>query len=224
MKKNLCLTFLLAIALTASSQDFAPLTWQTDLSSTANSTSVAQAEEYPVPRIAVHVNPVGYFLYGPVASLEVGLTKHLVLNGHVRLSGLGKMTKKTIYEDPESVLDNVSGTAFGGGPIYFFGNRLSKPYAGVLFEYDKANARYDKGQQWEWTQDDKTMLLMVTAGYRLRFKFGLFINFGVYGGYGSVKDHWEYKNSWVSSQDPDARYDKYNQPYINADVSIGFGF
>ena len=63
MKKNLCLTFLLAIALTASSQDFAPLTRQTDLSSTANSTSVAQAEEYPVPRIAVHVNPVGYFLF-----------------------------------------------------------------------------------------------------------------------------------------------------------------
>jgi hypothetical protein len=201
MKKNLCLTFLLVIALNASSQDFVP-----------------------VPRIAVHINPVGYFLYGPVASLEVGLTKHLVLNGHIRLSGLGEMTKKTIYEDPVSVLDNVSGTAFGGGPIYFFGNRLSKPYAGVLFEYDKANARYDKGQQWEWTQDDKTMLLMVTAGYRLRFKFGLFINFGVYGGYGSVKDHWEYKNSWVSSQDPDPRYDKYNQPYINADVSIGFGF
>jgi opacity protein-like surface antigen len=201
MKKNLCLTFLLVIALTASGQDFVP-----------------------VPRIAVHVNPVGYFMYGPVASLEVGVTKHLVLNGHVRLSGLGKMTKSTTYEDPESVLDNVSGTAFGGGPLYFFGKRLSKPYVGLLFEYDKAVARYDKDQLWEWTQDDKTMLLMVNAGYRFRFKFGLFINAGVYGGYGSVKDHYEYIDSWVSSQDTDPRNDKYNVPYMLAEVSIGFGF
>lgn len=224
MKKNLCLTFLLAVALTASSQDFAPLTWQNDSSSTPNSIYLSQAEEYPVPRIAVHVNPVGYFMFGPVASLEVGLTKHLVLNGHVRFSGLGKMTEETIYTDEEDIPYKLSGMAFGGGPVYFFGKRLSKPYAGIMFEYDKAKAWYEEGELWEWYQDDKTMLFMVNAGYRLRFKFGLFINAGVYGGFGSVKDHWEYIDSWVSSQDPSARNDKYNVPYIMADVSIGFGF
>jgi hypothetical protein len=224
MKKNLCLTFLLVIALTVSGQDFNPKTLKTDLSSTENSSSVAQAEEYSVPRIAVHVNPVGYFLYGPVASLEVGLTKHLVLNGHVRFSGLGQMTKTQIYTDEEDIPYKLTGMAFGGGPVYFFGKRLSKPYAGIMFEYDKAKAWYEEGQQWEWYQDDKTMLVMVNAGYRLRFKFGLFINFGVYGGYGPVKDHWEYIDSWVASQDPDPRNDKYNVPFINGEVSIGFGF
>jgi hypothetical protein len=61
-------------------------------------------------------------------------------------------------------------------------------------------------------EDDKTALVMVNAGYRLRFKFGLFINFGVYGGYGPVEDHWEYIDSWVASQDPDPGNDKYNVP------------
>jgi hypothetical protein len=225
MKKNLFLTILFAVALTASSQDFAPLAWQTDLSATPNSTYLAQAEEYPVPRIAFHVNPAGYFLFGPMASLEVGLTKHLVLNGHVRLSGLGKMTEETIYTDGEDIPYKMKGTAFGGGPVYFFGNKLSKPYAGIMFEYDNAEAGYAEGEVWEWFQNDKSMIVMVNAGYRLRFKWGLFVNFGVYGGYASVKDHWDYVDTvFGNAEDPSPRDDKFTRPYLNGEVSIGFGF
>jgi hypothetical protein len=184
----------------------------------------SQNEEYPVPRIAVHANPVGYFMFGPVVSLEAGLTKHLVLNGHVRFSSIGKMTKETIYTDEEDIPDELTGIAFGGGPLYFFGKRLSKPYAGILFEYDKADVKYATIEDWAWQQNDKSMLFMVNAGYRLRFKFGLFINAGIYGGVAKVKSHWDYIDIPYGSDDPSPRDQDLTKPYIQADISVGFGF
>jgi hypothetical protein len=69
------------------------------------------------------------------------------------------------------------------------------------------------------------MIVMVNAGYRLRFKWGLFVNFGVYGGYASVKDHWDYVDTvFGNAEDPSPRDDKFTRPYLNGEVSIGFGF
>lgn len=224
MKKIFSLTILLATAMVTSGQEYTSLAWQTNLPSTPGNLDLSRnAEEHPISRIALHVNPVGYFQFGPVTSLEFGLTKHLVLNTHVRFSSLGNLTEELIYIDEEERLDELSGIAFGGGPLYFFGKRMSKPYAGILFEYDEADALYEKGEDWEWTKNDKTMLLMVNAGYRFRFKWGLFINAGIYAGIGSVKDHWDYTDPAVRQYDPSPRDKKFMAPYGMLELSIGFG-
>jgi hypothetical protein len=98
------------------------------------------------PKWAVHSNLLGFVQFGPVVSTEYNFTRHFSLNAHARFPSVGALTK-ILYEadvDRGGRPDKLSGIAFGGGPIYFFNVKKDKAYAGILFEYEMADALYQK--------------------------------------------------------------------------------
>jgi len=193
------------------------------------------------PRWSLHSNLLGFVQFGPVVSLEYNFTRHITLNAHVRFPSVGALTKM-IYEadvDRGGRPDNFSGIAFGGGPLYFFNVKKDKAYAGILFEYEMADALYQEDYVNEWTQDNKKMILMLNSGYRFRFgqktiagshrqfdKFireGLFVNTGIYLGAEKNQYVWKY-NDPEADPDPTPREGTKIRPFGMLEVSVGLEF
>ena len=194
------------------------------------------------PRWGLHTNLLGFVQFGPVVSLEYNFTRHIALNAHARFPSVGALTKM-IYEadvDRGGRPDKFSGIAFGGGPIYFFDVKKDKAYAGILFEYEMADALYMEDYVNEWTQDNKKMILMLNSGYRFRFgqkiipgahrqfdKFireGLFVNTGIYLGAERNQYIWKYNDPDADNTDPTPREGKEIKPFGMLEVSVGLEF
>jgi hypothetical protein len=194
------------------------------------------------PRWAVHSNLLGFVQFGPVVSAEYNFTRHITLNGHVRFPSVGALTKM-IYEadvDRGGRPDKLSGIAFGGGPIYFFTVKKDKAYAGILFEYEMADALYQEDYVNEWSQDNRKMILMLNSGYRFRFgqklipgahrqfdKFireGLFVNTGIYLGAERNEYVWQYNDPDADNTDPTPREGTEIKPFGMLEVSVGLEF
>jgi hypothetical protein len=183
MKKILCLILFLASAIISKSQD----------------------EGYPISRFALSLNPLGVVQFGPIVNAEAGLTKNLVLNAHVRFAPYGVLSY-VVTEWP----DKITGFAYGGGLIYFFGEKRNKPYVGVISEYQKNK------DIWENSDEiDKVFVFLVNGGYRFRFKSGFFINTGAYLGFGH--SNWVWTGSYTEEGSE-------FQPAGLVEVTFGFEF
>ena len=148
--------------------------------------SFGQEENNDIKRIGISVNPLGFAQFGPLVNLDIKIVKNLVLNGHIRFAPYGLLTRVMWQED--SSLDEFTGNAYGGGLVYYFGDKNGKPYAGILFEVDENKQVYAKGKDWEWVQNGDGLTVVANGGYRFRFNSGFFMNVGAYAGI--------YKNEW----------------------------
>ncbi len=190
----------------------------------------------------MHSNLLGFVQFGPVVTVEYGITRHFVLNAHVRFPSVGALTK-AIYEadiDRGGRPDKFSGIAFGGGPLYFFAVKKDKAYAGLQFEYEISNALYQQGYVNEWSQDNNKMIIMLNSGYRFRFsqklipgpnrKFDkfirerLFVNTGVYVGAEKNNYTWKYTDPDAGIDDTSPRQGDKIKAFGMIEVSVGMEF
>ena len=129
--------------------------------------------------------------------------------------------------DSDDGLDDLKGSALGAGLIYFFGDNRSKPYIGVLVDYNKLECLYAQNSDWEWSETTKSIVFFLNGGYRFRFEGGFFINTGAYLGAASNKWEWEYtdtsSDSWGSS-DNSSREGNNVKPFGMLEVTLGIEF
>lgn len=179
-------------------------------------------DETAISKFAISFNPLGFVQFGPVINAEIGLKDNLVLNGHVRLMTLGVMSYVVRYH--KDGLDELSGMGFGGGLIYFPGEKLSKPYLGMLLEYEKSAILYAKDASWEWEETGKAVVFMFNGGYRFRFDGGLFINTGLLLGAATTQWEWDYTDPSYGATDNSSRSGTDINPFGMLEITIGIGF
>jgi hypothetical protein len=216
MKKILCLTILLANAIVVSSRDYPSLLPQTNLLQAPDNFNPKLNSDNSISRFALSVNPLGFVEFGPLVSAEWGLTGNLVLNAHVRFATLGVLTY--VVKDDDGDLDELTGMAYGGGMLYFFGDKRNKPYLGMMGEYEQTQKTYAKNEDWEAIEDDESIIIMFNGGYRFRFNSGFFINTGAF--FGVSRCQWFWRNS--DGSDPSEGVDY--TPAGLVEVTIGFEF
>jgi hypothetical protein len=216
MKKILCLTILLAYTLVVSSRDYPSLLPQTNLLPGPDNLSPKLNSDNSISRFALSVNPLGFAQFGPLVNAEFGVTKNLVINTHVRFATLGLLTY--VVKDEDGDLDELTGLAYGGGVLYFFGEKRNKPYLGMMGEFEKTKNIYAANEEWEATEDDETVIIMFNGGYRFRFNSGFFINTGAFFGVGRCHWFWRRSDGSDSSEDVDFT------PAGLVEVTVGFEF
>lgn len=225
MKKVFYIIFLMGLPIIANSQTSNSFDFESSLSINHASLLLPQEDAYPISRFALSVNPLGFLQFGPSISAEAGLTDHLVLNIHIRFPSLGLLSY--VVSDHDDGLDDLSGMAFGGGILYFFGDNRSKPYGGMLIDYNKLDCLYAKDESWEWSRTTNTIVFIFNGGYRFRFDGGFFINTGAFLGVASNKWEWEYTDTSPGSwgiTDTDSREGSDIKPFGMAEVTLGIEF
>ena len=243
MKKVLLLIFLISFSVIVTGEEpFLSGSLQTKYPAKVGQNNKPKSQKNNFPRWAVHANLLGFVQFGPVVSVEYGVSRHFVLNAHVRFPSLGALTKATYEADLDrgGRPDNYSGIAFGGGPLYFFDVKKDKAYAGLLFEYEISNVLYQEGYVNEWSQDNNKMILMLNSGYRFRFgqkliqgpnrkfdKFireGLFLNTGVYVGAEKNNYTWNYTDPAAGIDDTRPRQGDKIKAFGMVEISVGMEF
>lgn len=240
MKKVLILIVLISTSLIVRGEE--PLAYESspqDYPGKVNKKFKPKSVAVYFPRWAVHSNLLGFVQFGPVVSGEYNFTRHFTLNAHVRFPSVGALTK-ILYEadvDRGGRPDQFSGIAFGGGPMYFFNVKKDRAYAGIMFEYEIADALYMEDYVNEWSQDNKKMILMLNSGYRFRFgqktipgphrqfdKFireAFFVNTGIYVGASRNQYVWKYNDPEADTTPRDGTEIK---PFGMLEVSVGLEF
>ncbi len=222
MKNVLSLLFLLTIPVVADSQETALTKEQTAFSAVTNSPhSIREFADEDISKFALSLNPLGFIQFGPVISAEFGIKENIALNTHVRFPSLGVLTYVVKYHDDG--LDELSGIAFGGGLIYFFGENMSKPYVGGMLEYHRTVSLYAKSENWEWSQTDQSGVFIFNGGYRWRFEGGFFVNTGVFFGASMGGYDWEYADPSYDPDEPGGD-GKDVTPFGMFEVSLGLEF
>jgi hypothetical protein len=216
MKKVLCLTFFFACVIIIGNRGFAFTPPQNNLFLAPENLRILRNSDNSVARFALSVNPVGFAEFGPIVNTEFGISKNLVINAHVRFATLGLLT--WVIKDEDGDLDELTGMAYGGGLLYFFGEKRNKPYVGMLGEFEQTKNIYSAHKDWEATEDDKTIIVMFNGGYRFRFKSGFFINTGAFFGVG--RSDWFWRHS--DGSDPKEGVDY--TPAGLVEVTFGFEF
>jgi hypothetical protein len=211
MKKILTLTIFLAVCMVARSQGFSFEQQSSDFSDAGLGLNLPQDDGYPIGRFAISVNPLGFLEFGPIVNAEFGLTRNLVLNTHVRFAPVGLLSR-AVTDWP----DKMTGFAYGGGVLYFFGENRNKPYIGILTEYQGGKDIWDEGTTYEESEDDHVFVLMFNGGYRFRFNSGFFINTGAHLGFGY--NSWTWYDSYGIDKGSDVT------PAGLIEVTFGFEF
>ena len=124
VKKLFFIPLLLAFSGMARSQETGWLAWTPGSSSmvqTPAPSSEGQAA-YPISTVAVSVNPLGFIQFGPSINVEIGIKGNLALNVHTRFTSLGLISY--VIRSDDGGVDELKGTAFGGGLLYFPGEKL----------------------------------------------------------------------------------------------------
>ena len=222
MKNILSLIFLLTIPMHSNSQEIALLGEQTEFSFETNSpVYTLEFDEEDISKFALSINPLGFIQFGPVINAEFGIKENIALNTHVRFPSLGVLTYVLKYHDDG--LDELSGIAFGGGLIYFFGENMSKPYVGGMIEYHRTESLYAKNEGWEWSQIDRSGVFIFNGGYRWRFEGGFFVNTGVFFGAAMGNYDWEYADPSYDLDEPSGD-GKDVTPFGMFEVTLGIEF
>jgi hypothetical protein len=222
MKNILSFVFLFMIPFISNSQETALMYDQTELSFFTNSSvSPSEFADEDLSKFALSLNPLGFIQFGPVINAEFGIKENIVLNTHVRFPSLGLLTYVLKYHDDG--LDELSGIAFGGGLIYFFGDNMSKPYVGGMLEYHRTNSLYAKAEGWEWSQIDQSGVFIFNGGYRWRFEGGFFVNTGVFFGAAMGNYDWEYADPSYDPYEPGGEGTDVT-PFGMFEVTLGLEF
>ncbi len=188
-----------------------------DLNYFSRGYSLENSDGERIRRFSFSVNPLGFLQFGPMINAEFGVIDHLGINAHIRLTTLGLLSYAIRSSD--GGVDELSGMAFGGGAIYYFGEARSKFYAGMLMEYESTEAIYSQFEPWEWRENEDIIVFALNGGYRFLFSSGFFINAGAYlGAYRSEYD-W-YHTDWTLGGGGGGDV----KPFGMLEVSLGFSF
>jgi hypothetical protein len=220
MKKMMLLSLLLLLPFMVKSQETALLVPPENYL-TVPSLLQGDKTEYPIGKFSLAIHPLGFVQFGPIVAAEIGIKDNIALNLHVRFTSLGLLSYVINYD--ADGLDELSGMAYGGGITYFTGERRSKPYLGLLFEYEKINLLYASGEAWEWKETDKNIIFIFNGGYRFRFEGGLFLNLGAFLGAASTKWDWDYTDPGYSGGDQPGSGNSIT-PFGMLEVAIGIEF
>ncbi|MFB6343458.1 hypothetical protein ACE1ET_17165 [Saccharicrinis sp. FJH62] len=226
MKNFLSIIILLTFSFHVSSQSTAFSDQSTGALSVYQSTLLQSVNDgYPISNFSISFNPLGFIQFGPLINAEFGITDNLVFNTHIRLSSLGVLTY--VIKAHDDGLDELSGFGYGAGLIYFIGENRSKPYAGIMLDYNKLDCLYARNESWEWSETTKSIVFLFNIGYRFRFEQGFFINTGAFFGAASNKNEWDYTDtspgSWGSS-DYSSRSSKSINPFGMLELTFGIEF
>lgn len=179
--------------------------------------SLQNSDGERIRRFSVSVNPLGFLQFGPMINAEFGVIDHLGINAHIRLTTLGLLSYAIRSSD--GGVDELSGMAFGGGPIFYTGSDRSKFYAGFLMEFESTKAVYSKYSPWEWWENEDIIVFALNGGYRFLFSSGFFINAGAYlGAYRSEYNWYHSDPALGSGGGGDIK------PFGMLEVSLGFSF
>ena len=184
--------------------------------------SFAQSEDNSISPFAISVNPLGFVQFGPIINIEFGFPNNLVFNLHTRFPSLGVLTYVAL--DDRDGIDDLSGSAFGGGLLYFIGHGKSKPYVGGHLEYHSIDILYAQGEQYEWSKTEHAVIFIVNGGYRFRFGGGFFINTGAYLGFSFSSYDWEYTDPSYGIYDTSSRSGNDTTPFGMLETTFGFEF
>ena len=222
MKNLLVLLFVLVTPFISNSQDMALLNIHSEsyLVSDA-SIDLNEFADEDISSFALSFNPLGFIQFGPVINAEFGIKENIALNTHVRFPSLGVLTYVVKYHDDG--LDELSGIAFGGGLIYFFGENMNKPYVGGMLEYHRTKSLYAKTEGWEWSQVDQSGVFIFNGGYRWRFEGGFFVNTGVFFGAAIGGYDWEYADPSYDPDEPEGEGSDVT-PFGMFEVTLGLEF
>ena len=157
----------------------------------------SMSTENDISKFALSFNPLGFIQFGPFIGAEFRLKENVVLNLHTRISNLGLLSYVVRGEN----LDKLSGVSFGAGPIIFLTENQSKPYIGLLMEYDWAKSLYHSGSYNENTHFENNIAFLANGGYRFRFPSGFFVNTGLFLGAAWTTWTEEYTDSSIEGED-----------------------
>lgn len=175
-----------------------------------------------VSTFAFSFDPLGLIQFGPSFSAELKIRKNLIMNARIRLPALGELSY--VIQARTDGLNEFSGIAWGGGLIYLAGNNMNKPYIGFIVEYYSTRGLYAENEEWEWSRNDKAVMLFLNAGYRFRFAGGYFINAGALCGIAMDKYNWEYTVPVYGLNDKRNRNGSLFAPFGMLELSIGIEF
>ena len=97
MKKVLLLIFLISFSVIVLGEEpFLSGSLQTKYPVKVGQNNKPKSLKNDFPRWAVHANLLGFVQLGPVVSVEYGVSRHFVLNAHVRFPFSGRSHKSDI--------------------------------------------------------------------------------------------------------------------------------
>ncbi len=191
----------------------------------ANQKSELFDQTYPVSVFALSFNPLGFLQYGPTVNAELGITKKLVFHVHVRFISYGLLTASANYQNGLS--DNLGNFAFGCGPIYFFGNKKSKPYLGIIVDGNKTKNRFSNSSNYSSQLTTTTIVYSMNTGYRFRFNNGFFFNTGIYVGVSKKTIKWDVADIYSNGKNGDDNNSQEtvdNKVFFTPEFSLGYEF
>jgi hypothetical protein len=223
MKKIFIFFILAVMPFFMNGQDFTLPDEKPEFSSVTNYPFyMSKLDETDISKFSLSINPLGFIQFGPVINAEFGIKENMVINTHVRFPSVGVLSYVVKYHSDG--LDELSGIAFGGGLVYFFGENMSKPYIGGMVEYHRTECLYAKDESWEWSQIDRDGVFIFNAGFRWRFEGGFFVNTGAFLGAAIGNYEWEYADLSYGLSDNTSRDGKDITPFGMFEVTLGIEF
>lgn len=156
-----------------------------------------------LPQMEVTFDPVGYIFYGPSITVGAGLNDQLSFYGYFRGFGRGLRTV-AIKSDPNEN-DDLSGMNFGVGLSCFLGEDGHGVFIGPQAEFGSSDGLWAKGDDHEWYETSKNLMVALRGGYRLVLNDNLFLNFSTYAGVLQMKNTWDYSDMSYGITDPEPR-------------------
>ena len=200
MRKFLIFILIIGIPLFTSSQPLNSVKGYNYLSSNDAKYLSGEAKE-SLSKFSLSFNPLGFVQFGPIINAEYAVSNHFMLNLHTRITPLGVLAY--VVREDDGIPDKLSGLGWGGGAFYFFGEKRNRPYFGFLLEYEKTDALYSEGEDYEWSEIDKSVVFLFNGGYRFNFN-KVYINTGAF--LGAVTTQWVWRYTDFSYESGDDAY------------------
>ena len=187
--------------------------------------SISKSKGFPMEGFAVSFNPLGFLFCGPTFNADIRLANRLMFRVHLRFSSYSMISATS---GPNEFYPDIIGSiALGGGPIYFFGKNLNKPYLGLILDGERSKGTFYNLHHNKCEAIIKTTTYSINGGYRIRFNKGLFINGGVYIGACYKKWDWYcYKDTLPGKKESQAddHITSQTSVFFMGEVAIGFAF
>ncbi len=153
--------------------------------------------------------------------MELTLGGHLILDAHVRFSGLGLLMYVVTADDNDGMPKQITGVGIGGQVKVLFPSRIGGFYLGVLLEDGLQKQYFANDKSWAWVSEANYIAVAPTLGYKFRFHGGFFMNTGATFGAAFVgKDQWHHTKNYNGDSSIHIN-DPHVQPF--GMVNLGFG-
>jgi len=123
----------------------------------------------------IYANPVGFLFAGPLVGVEFTMSRHVIIDGHIRIPKLGLLSGLLWSGEFGS---KAGGIGVGIDVKYFTGGNSGGFYVGPAVEFWKMKYTTPYGDYWEGIG----VIPAVNLGYKFQFSSGFYIRTGGYLG------------------------------------------